>query len=53
MDTKRLAQAERGLFTTHRNNLPVKERVYLRNLNLSPLVIIDTNILMDELQYRV
>ena len=53
MDTKRLAQAERGLFTTHRNNLPVKERAYLRNLNLSPLVIIDTNILMDELQYRV
>ncbi len=53
MDTKRLSQAERGLFANHKQNLPVRDRSYLRNLRLSPLVIIDTNILMDELQYRV
>ena len=53
MDRKRLAQAEQGLFATHRNNLPVKQRTYLKHLKLSPLIIIDTNILMDELQYRV
>ena len=53
LDIKRLAAAERGLFATHRHNLPVKQRAYLRNLALSPLVIIDTNILIDELQYRI
>jgi hypothetical protein len=53
LDIKRLAAAERGLFATHRHNLPVKNRAYLRNLALAPLVIIDTNILIDELQYRV
>ena len=53
LDIKRLAAAERGLFATHRHNMPVKQRSYLRNLALSPLVIIDTNILMDELQHRI
>ena len=53
LDIKRLAAAERGLFATHRHNLPVKHRAYLRNLALAPLVIIDTNILIDELQYRI
>ena len=53
LDIKRLAAAERGLFATHRHNLPVKQRSYLRNLALSPLVIVDTNILIDELQYRI
>ena len=53
LDIKRLAAAERGLFATHRHNLPVKQRAYLRNLALTPLVIIDTNILMDELQHRI
>ncbi|MCH1528090.1 MAG: hypothetical protein L7S49_07730 [Candidatus Poseidoniaceae archaeon] len=53
LDIKRLADAEKRLFATHRHNLPVKQRSYLRNLALSPLVIIDTNILIDELQYRI
>ena len=51
LDVKRLADAEKGLFAIHRHNLPVKQRAYLRNLSLSPLVIVDTNILIDELQY--
>ena len=53
LDVKRLADAEKGLFAIHRHNLPVKQRAYLRNLSLSPLVIVDTNILIDELQYRI
>ena len=53
LDIKRLADAERRLFATHRHNLPIKQRTYLRNLALSPLVIVDTNILIDELQYRI
>ena len=53
LDIKRLSDAERGLFATYRHNLPVKNRSYLRHLALSPLVIIDTNILIDELQYRI
>jgi|SaaInlStandDraft_2_1057019.scaffolds.fasta_scaffold00985_3 hypothetical protein len=53
LDIKRLADAERRLFATHRHNLPVKHRSYLRNLALSPLVIVDTNILIDELQHRI
>ena len=53
LDIKRLADAERRLFATHRHNLPVKQRSYLRNLALTPLVIIDTNVLVDELQNRI
>ena len=53
LDIKRLADAERRLFATHRHNLPIKQRAYLRHLALSPLVIVDTNILIDELQYRI
>ena len=53
LDIKRLSDAERRLFAIHRHNLPVKQRSYLRHLALTPLVIIDTNILMDELQYRI
>ena len=52
-DIKRLGEVERSLFATHRHNLPVKQRSYLRNLSLSPLVIVDTNILIDELQHRI
>ena len=53
LDIKRLGDAERSLFATYRHNLPVKLRSYLRNLALVPLVIIDTNILIDELQHRI
>ena len=53
LDIKRLGDAERSLFATHRHNLPVKLRAYLRNLALAPLVIVDTNILIDELQHRI
>ena len=53
LDIKRLADAESRLFAIHRRNLPVKQRSYLRHLALTPLVIIDTNILIDELQSRI
>tara|TARA_B100000700_G_C15055400_1_gene862537 strand:- start:2416 stop:5784 length:3369 start_codon:yes stop_codon:yes gene_type:complete len=53
LDIKRLSDAERRLFATYRHNLPIKQRAYLRHLALSPLVIPDTNILIDELQHRI
>ena len=53
LDSKRLADAERGLFSNHKHNLPVKSRAYLRHLSLNPLVIVDTNILIDELHHRL
>ena len=53
VDMKRLADAERALYAKHHHNLAIKQRSYLRNLALTPLVIIDTNILIDELQYRI
>ena len=53
LDIKRLAAAEKGLFANNRLKLAVRDRAYLRNLALSPLVIVDTNILIDELVHRV
>ena len=52
LDIKRLAAAEKGLFANNRHKLAVRDRAYLRNLALSPLVIVDTNILIDELVHR-
>ena len=52
-DIKRLSDAERRLFAIHRHNMPIKQRSYLRHLALTPLVIIDTNILIDELHNRI
>ena len=53
LDIKRLVAAEQGLFANLKRSLPVRQRSYLRHLALSPLVIIDTNILVDELQHRI
>ena len=48
-DIKRIVDAERGLFSSYKDSIPNASRRYLRNLSLSPLVIIDTNILIDAL----
>ncbi|HII87422.1 MAG TPA: hypothetical protein HA268_05610 [Candidatus Poseidoniaceae archaeon] len=48
-EIKRLADAEQGLFSAYKDQIPNASRRYLRNLSLSPLVLIDTNVLVDAL----
>lgn len=48
-EIKRLADAEQGLFSAYKDQIPNGSRRYLRNLSLSPLVLIDTNVLVDAL----
>ena len=48
-----LADTERTLFTQHKNQITSSKRRYLRHLKLTPLVIVDTNILIDSLVQRL
>lgn len=48
-EIKRIADAEQGLFSSYKDQIPNASRRYLRNLSLSPLVLVDTNILIDAL----
>lgn len=48
-DRRRLAGVESTLFAQHKDDIPTKKRRFLRNLALHPLVIVDTNILVDAL----
>ena len=52
-DRRRLAGVESTLFAQHKDDIPTKKRRFLRNLPLHPLVIVDTNILVDALVDRV
>ena len=49
----RLADSERTLFTQYKNQIPTSKRRYLRHLKLTPLIIVDTNILIDSLVQRL
>lgn len=50
---KRLAMVEQSLFTQYKDEIPTSKRRFLHNLSLSPLVIVDTNILVDALVEKV
>ena len=52
-DRRRLAGVEQSLFSQYKDNITTSKRRFLRNLSLAPLVIIDTNILVDALVERV
>ena len=52
-EMKRLFDAERSLFATHKREIPNSARRYLKNLALPPLVIVDTNILVDALVDKI
>ncbi len=52
-EMKRLYDAERSLFATHKKEIPNSSRRYLKNLSLPPLVIVDTNILVDALVDKI
>ena len=47
---KRLRDSQRILFTMKKDAVSIKERKNLKSLSLKPLVLIDTNILMDALK---
>jgi hypothetical protein len=53
IELSRLADSERTLFTQYKNQIPTSKRRYLRHLKLTPLIIVDTNILMDSLVQRL
>lgn len=50
---KRLVNAQQGVYQNHHKEITVRQRKYLRHLQLTPLVIIDTNILVDSLKERI
>ena len=52
-EMKRLYDAERSLFATHKKEIPNSSRRYLKNLALPPLIIVDTNILVDALVDKI
>jgi len=46
---KRLAMVEQSLFSMYKEEIPTSKRRFLHNLSLKPLVIVDTNVLVDAL----
>ena len=45
-----LKKSQRALFTSHSGIIPVKDRRTLKGLSLKPLIIVDTNILIEALK---
>jgi len=52
-DRQRLAGVEQTLFSQYKDSVPTSKRRFLHNLKLAPLVILDTNILVDALVQKV
>jgi hypothetical protein len=50
---KRLSDMQRGMYTRTEQAIPVRKRIHLKNLALKPLVVVDTNLLVDALAERV
>ena len=48
-----LANLEQMLFRRHQSEIRTCDRRYLRNLSLKPLVLVDTNIVIDALYQRI
>ena len=46
---QRLAGVEQSLFSQYKENVPTSKRRFLHNLSLMPLVLVDTNVLVDAL----
>ena len=50
---KRLSEMQRTMYSRTENVIPVRQRIHLTNLALKPLVIVDTNLLVDALAERI
>ena len=48
-EMKRIIDAEKTLFARYKEDIPTRSRRYLKNLALNPLIIVDTNVLVDAL----
>ena len=52
-DMKRLRQQQQAMFSLHRDSIPVRRRRHLKHLTIVPLVLVDTNLLIDALKERI
>ena len=52
-DSKKLAEAESSLFAKYKSKITNSSRRYMKHLSLSPLVLVDTNILVDALVEKI
>lgn len=50
---KRLSEMQRTMYSRTENVIPVRQRIHLNNLALKPLVVVDTNLLVDALAERI
>ena len=50
---QKLSQMQHTMYSRTENLIPIRKRIHLSNLSLKPLVIIDTNLLVDALVERV
>ena len=50
---QRLRRSQNGIFRTHAETIPVKARRKLRHLSLRPLLLIDTNVLIEDAKGRI
>ena len=53
MEQGRIENSMRSLFSTKRDDIAVADRRHLRHLKLSPLILVDTNVLVDALLDRL
>ena len=52
-EIQRLRRSQNGIFRTHAGTIPIKARRKLRHLDLKPLLLIDTNVLIADVKERV
>jgi len=50
---KRLSEMQRTMYSRTEQVIPVRQRIHLNNLALKPLVVVDTNLLVDALAERI
>ena len=50
LGVRRLRDTQRAVFGSHSNSIPVKDRRTLHHLGLKPLILIDTNVLINALK---
>ncbi len=48
-----LREAQQAIYTQHQPDIRIRDRRHLRNLSLPPLILVDTNLLIDALKARV
>ena len=53
MEKARLIAAMTALYRQHENNIPIKSRRVFNSVNLAPLAVIDTNLLLDALSAEI